>query len=149
MRLLIGSDHAGYKLKEEIKKFSKKLGHQVIDYGTTSEEPIDYPDISEKVAKDVVKNNGRGILVCGSGTGMTISANKIRGARAALCYDEFTARVSRAHNDANILCLAGRDMSQKQAKKITKAWLETEFSNEERHKRRVAKIKKLELKNLP
>lgn len=149
MKLLIGSDHAGYKLKEDIKKFAKKLGHEILDYGTNSEEPVDYPDISERLAKDVVRQNEKGILVCGSGTGMSISANKIKGARAALCYDEFTAKVSREHNDANILCLAGRDMTLVQARRITKAWLEAEFSGEERHRRRVEKIKRIETKNLP
>lgn len=148
MKLILGSDHAGYRLKEAIKKYTKKLGHENLDYGTNSEEPIDYPDISEKVARDVVNKNLKGILVCGSGTGMSIAANKVKGARAALCYDEFTAGVAREHNDANILCLAGRDMSIKKAEKITKVWLETAFSNEERHKRRVEKIKKIETKNL-
>ena len=146
MKIIIGSDHAGYKLKEDIKEYARKLGHEVIDYGTNSEEPIDYPDISEEVAKEVAKNNLKGILVCGSGTGVSIAANKIKGARASLCYDEFTARIAREHNDANILCLSGRNMSPMQAKKVTKTWLETEFSNEERHKRRVDKIKIMESK---
>lgn len=144
MNLIIGSDHAGYKLKEVIKNYIQKIGHSIIDYGTNSEKPVDYPEISEKVAKDIVRKNTKGILICGSGTGMTISANKIKGARAVLCYDEFTARVSREHNNANILCLAGKDMSEEQAEKITKVWLETDFSNEERHKRRIKQIEEME-----
>ncbi len=144
MQIIIGSDHAGFKMKEEIRKYVEKLGHKILDYGTNSEESVDYPDIAGKVAGDVVKQKKIGILICGSGTGVTIAANKIKGARAALCFDEFTAKTSREHNDANILCLAGRDMTLGQAKKITKTWLDTEFSNEERHKRRIEKVMRLE-----
>ncbi len=146
MDVIIGSDHAGFKLKEEIKKFSQKLGYDVSDYGTNSEQSVDYPDIAEKVASDVVKKKKLGILICGSGTGVTIAANKIKGARAALCFDEFTAKTSREHNDANILCLAGRDMELAQAKKVAQAWLQSEFTNEERHKRRIEKVRRLETK---
>lgn len=144
MQIIIGSDHAGFKMKEEIRKYVEKLGHKISDYGTNSEESVDYPDIAGKVAENVVKQKKLGILVCGSGTGVTIAANKVKGARAALCFDEFTAKTSREHNDANILCLAGLDMTLGQARKITKAWIEAKFSNEERHKRRIEKIMRLE-----
>lgn len=144
MKILIGTDHAGFKLKEKLKKYINELGHDVKDYGTNSEESVDYPLIGNKVARDVVKNKVRGILVCGSGIGMSITANKVKGVRAAVCHNEFTAEVSRTHNNSNILCIGSRDVEKGMAKKIVKIWLETEFSNEERHKRRIDEISKIE-----
>lgn len=144
MKILIGADHAGFKLKEELKKHIKKLGHDVKDYGTNSEESVDYPLIGVKVAKDVVKSKARGILVCGAGIGMSIVTNKVKGIRAALCHNEFTAEVARTHNNSNILCIGSRDVEKDMAKKIVKIWIETEFSNEDRHKRRIDEISKIE-----
>ena len=144
MKILIGADHAGYKLKEELKEYIKQLGHNIKDYGADSEEAVDYPLIAGKLAKDAVKNKARGILICGSGIGMSIAANKVKGARAAVCHNEFTAEVSRTHNNSNILCLGSRDIEKGIAKKIVKIWLETRFSDEERHKRRVDEISKIE-----
>ena len=144
MKILIGADHAGFKLKEELKEYIKQLGYNVQDYGTNSEEAVDYPLIASKVAKDAAKNKARGILICGSGIGMSITANNIKGIRAAVCHNEFTAEVARTHNDSNILCLGSRDIEKGIAKKIVKIWLETRFSDEERHKRRVDEISKIE-----
>lgn len=144
MQILIGSDHGGYKLKELLKEYIKSLGYEVIDYGTYSEETTDYPLIGEKLAKDVVNKRVLGILICGTGLGMCIVANKIKGVRATLCYDEYTAKMAKSHNNANILCLGGRTLSYDKAKLITKVWLETPFSNEERHIRRLSLIEDME-----
>jgi len=144
MKILIGTDHAGFKLKETLKAYIGKLGYDVKDYGADSEESVDYPLIGEKVAKDVSKKKARGILICGSGIGMSMAANKVKGVRAALCHNEYTAEVARTHNDSNILCIGSRDVEKGMAEKIVKKWLETEFSNEERHKRRVDEISKIE-----
>jgi ribose 5-phosphate isomerase B len=140
MKIIIASDHAGYKLKEELKEYLKGLGHETEDMGTNSEESVDYPDYGKKAAEQVVSSGNKGILICGSGIGMSMVANKIKGARAALCHNEYTAKASREHNDANILCLGSRDTDTETAKKLTKIFLETEASKEERHKKRVNKI---------
>ena len=138
--VIIGSDNAGFKLKEQIKEYLKELKHEVEDLGTHSEESVDYPLFAEKVAKKVIKTRSTGILVCGSGIGVCISANKIKGIRAAICYDEYTAKVAREHNHANILCMGGRTPSAKNYKKIVKTFLTTRFSEEPRHKRRVKEM---------
>lgn len=140
MKITIAADHAGYKLKEELKKYLEELGHEAEDLGTGSEESVDYPDYAKKAAKEVAKQGNKGILICGSGIGMSMAANKIKGIRAALCHNEYTAKVAREHNDANILCMGARDIDANTAKKLTKIFLETEASQEERHKRRVNKI---------
>ena len=144
MKIIIASDHAGFKLKEELKNFLKSQGHKIKDCGTDSEESVDYPDIGYKAAKSVAKEKCFGILICGSGIGMSIVANKVKGIRAALCHDESTAEVARKHNNANVLCLGSRVIEAREAKRITKKYLETDFSSEERHKRRVKEIKNLE-----
>jgi|TARA_B100001971_G_C18244644_1_gene573362 ribose 5-phosphate isomerase B len=143
-KIIIGSDHAGFKLKEDVKKFLKNIHYKVKDCGTDSEESVDYPNIGKKVAKDVAKEKCFGILICGSGIGMSIVANKVKGIRAALCHDENTAEVARKHNNSNILCLGSRVLEDGDAKRIVKRYLETEFSDEERHKRRVDEIKDIE-----
>lgn len=143
LRIAIGSDHAGFKLKEKIKGFLDELGYQYKDYGTDSEESVDYPDFAAKVAEVVSKGEfDRGILVCGTGIGMSIAANKFPNVRATLCYDTTTARLSREHNDANVLTLGGRLTDEKTAKEIVGIWLKTEFLGE-RHARRVDKINRL------
>lgn len=144
MKILIGSDHAGFKLKEALKMWLIREGYEIKDYGTDSTLSVDYPKIGFKLAKDAAKQNTKGILICGSGLGMSMIANKVKGIRAALCHDSYTAEIARKHNDANILCLGSRILSEKEAKGFVKIWLETEFSDEERHKRRVNEIKDLE-----
>ncbi|MBI4140611.1 ribose 5-phosphate isomerase B [Candidatus Woesearchaeota archaeon] len=147
MKIFIGADHAGFKLKEDIIKYLKTLKISFDDLGTSSDERVDYPDFAFKVAGAVAKNkNARGILICGTGTGMVIAANKVRGIRAALIYDDYTARMAREHNDANIACLRGRKFPVKKALKILKVWLKTSFSRELRHKQRLEKVSKYEEK---
>ena len=143
MKIAIGSDHAGFKLKEEIKKYleAEKIAYK--DFGTSSEESTDYPEFAFAVAKDVAAGKfDRGILICGSGVGMTIAANKVKGIRAVNAYDEYAARQSREHGDCNVLCLAGRKLKIDQALKIVDIWLKTPFSNEERHLRRIKQIER-------
>lgn len=143
MKLIIGSDHAGFELKEKIKEHLKEL--DIEDLGTHSKESCDYPKLGHKVAKKVASYpDNKGILICGTGIGMTIVANKVKGIRAALCYNEETARVAREHNDSNILCLGSREISEKEALNIIDIWLSTDFSDQERHQRRVDEIKKLD-----
>jgi len=136
-QIILGSDHAGYKLKEGIKEHLVKKGYKIDDLGVYSEENIDYPSYGFKAAKRVAEKNSKGILFCGSGIGMCMVANRIKGIRAAVARDENDARLSREHNDSNILCLGGRITDLAKAKKIVDVWLKTEFSKEERHRRRV------------
>ena len=145
MRIAIGSDHGGYELKEILKKHIITLGDYTLDdVGTYSEESVDYPEYGAKVAKSVTDGNSdKGIVICGTGIGISIAANKINGARAALCHTEHDAEMTRRHNDSNILALGGRTTDQELAKKITKTWLETEFEGD-RHQRRIEKIHELE-----
>jgi len=144
MTVAIGSDHAGYNLKEEIKKLLGEMQIKVQDYGTDSPEPVDYPEISIQVAHSVSRSEGeRGILICGSGIGMSIVANKIPGIRAALCFSEESAKMSRSHNNANILVMGGRFTETEVAKKMVKTFLNTEFETGGRHERRVIKIHEL------
>jgi len=142
VKIFIGADHAGYKLKEHIKKYFDKVKISYEDLGTNSEKSVDYPDYAKKVSRKVAKNkNSKGILICGTGTGMVMASNKIKGARAAFAYDKYSAVMSRKHNDANILCLRGRRFSKNKAKELVKIWLKTPFSNKKRHKRRINKLK--------
>lgn len=142
MKIALASDHAGFELKEAIKGFL--LEYDVTDFGTHSTESMDYPDTGFKAAEDVASGTfDRGILICGSGIGMSIVANKVKGIRAALCNSVELARLSRQHNNANILVLQGRLISSKMAEEILKVWLSTEFEGG-RHKRRIDKILKYE-----
>jgi ribose 5-phosphate isomerase B len=144
MRIAIGADHAGFELKERFKDVLAERGHEVIDLGTDSTEPVDYPPICSGVAKEVVAGRAeRGIVIGGSGQGEQLSANKVRGARAALCNDLYTARFSRLHNDANVLSLGARVVGGGLAEEILAVWLETEFEGG-RHARRVAQIAEIE-----
>lgn len=144
IKVAIGSDHAGYALKETIKKFLSELNVEYKDYGTHSTDPVDYPDIAVSVAKRVSHSEfPYGILICGSGIGMSIVANKVPGIRAALCCSEEMAKLSRTHNNANILTLAGRYTSKRTAKKIVKIFIETKFEPGSRHERRIKKIHQL------
>jgi ribose 5-phosphate isomerase B len=142
--IALGADHAGFELKEALKAWLIDEGYQVVDYGTHSTESVDYPDYAEQVAMAIADQKvERGVLVCGTGIGMAMAANKIAGVRAALCSDLYTARMSRAHNDANVLALGGRLMSREMARDILRMWLETAFGGE-RHRRRLDKIDRLE-----
>ncbi|MGZ3649120.1 MAG: ribose 5-phosphate isomerase B [Syntrophales bacterium] len=139
-QIIIGSDHAGFPLKEVVKQYIAEMGYSVTDAGTDSPANADYPDFGAIVAQRVSAGEfDRGILVCGSGVGMSIVANKFPGVRAALCLDEETARMGRLHNDANILVLAGRRTEEEAAKAIVRLWLNTEFEGG-RHQRRLDKI---------
>ena len=143
MKIILGSDHAGYKVKEKIKKLLGKYKIEYEDIGTNSEKPVDYPAYAKKAAKKVAKNKDRmAILVCGTGTGMTIAANKIKGIRAVAAYDEYSAKMSRKDNDANVLGLRGRNFPYTKIEKIVKMWLQTPFSGNKRHKRRISKLDK-------
>ena len=140
MRIAIGADHAGFLLKEHLKQTLERLGHTVDDRGTSSEEPVDYPPICINVAREVAEARAdRGIVVGGSGQGEQIAANKVRGVRAALCNDLYTARLSRQHNDANVLSMGGRIVAFDLADLITTLWLETPFEGG-RHQRRIDQI---------
>ena len=144
MKIAIASDHAGFEMKEIMKLFLKGLRHDVKDFGTDSMKPVDYPDFALKVACAVAKKKyERGILFCSTGLGMSIAANKVNGIRAVLCYDTETARLSREHNDANILTIGARMISIEDVKGIIKVWLKTDFLGE-RHLTRIEKIREIE-----
>jgi len=144
MRVAIGADHAGFPLKEHLKGTLRRLGHAVDDHGTTSEAPVDYPPICIAVARAVADRRAdRGIVIGGSGQGEQIAANKVAGIRAALCNDLYTARLSRSHNDANVLSLGGRIVAFGLADEILGVWLETAFDGG-RHQRRIDQITEAE-----
>src|SRR3990170_8487530 len=138
--IALGADHAGWELKEALKAWLIETGHQILDFGTHSPESVDYPDYAREVAESVASGKAeRGLLVCGTGIGMAMTANKVPGIRAALCSDPFMARMSREHNDANILTLSGRLMDKELGLEILRMWLSTEFAGG-RHERRLGKI---------
>lgn len=145
--IIIGSDHAGYRLKERIKDYLSEIGEKYMDVGTNSEESCDYPIFARKCAESVINTEkAQGILVCGSGIGVSIAANKVKGIRAALCMSAELAEMSRRHNDANVLCLGARYIDFERAKSIIKIFLSTEFEGG-RHERRVQEIKDIEKNN--
>lgn len=148
MKVIIGADHGGYDLKVAIKESLKNRGIDVVDVGTESLVSCDYPDIAKKLVKEVLKENVKGILVCGTGIGMSIAANKFDGIRAALCSDTFSARMTREHNDSNVLCLGERVLGKGLALDIVNIWLNTEFSQGERHKNRLELIERIEKERL-
>ncbi len=146
MIIAIASDHAGFELKEKIKKYLEQLDHEYKDFGTYSNESVDYPDYALKVAECVAKKQcNQGILICGSGLGMSMAANKVPGIRAALCYNTEMARLSREHNDANVLTIGTRMIDEKTAKDIVRVWLTTKFAGG-RHSGRVNKMRDIERK---
>ena len=148
MRIAIGADHAGFALKEHLVLTLQRLGHEVDDRGTYSDQPVDYPPICADVARAVASGRvDRGIVLGGSGQGEQITANKVRGVRAALCNDLYTARMSREHNDANVLAMGGRIVAFSLADEIAAVWLATPFEGG-RHTRRVAQIEALETEEL-
>jgi len=144
MKIAVGSDHRGFEAKQQIKVIIAELGHECIDFGTNDSNPIDYPDPAYLAAMAVSKKQvDRAILVCATGIGMSIAANKVGGIRAALCHDELSTQISRDHNDANILCLSGDQVGEVLLRKMVEVWLNIEFSGG-RHERRVRKIKAIE-----
>jgi ribose 5-phosphate isomerase B len=144
MKIAVGSDHRGFETKQQIKVIIAELGHECIDLGTNDSNPVDFPDPAYSVAMAVSKKQvDRAILVCATGIGMSIAANKVGGIRAALCHDELSTQISRDHNDANILCLSGDQIGEVLLRKMVEVWLNTEFSGG-RHERRVRKIKAIE-----
>ena len=144
MKIVVGSDHRGFKAKEVIKAIVTQLGHECIDVGTDSSDPVDYPDYAYVAAMAVAKNEAdRAILICGTGIGTSITANKVKGIRAALCHDELSTQISRDHNDANVLCVSGELIGDVLMRKMVEVWLSTEFSGG-RHQRRINKITAIE-----
>jgi len=140
MKVAIGGDHRGFHIKEIIKSIVTQMGHEPVDVGTDSDHPVDYPDIAYAGATAVSKKQAdRAILICATGIGMCIAANKIPGVRAALCHDEFSAAVSRGHNDSNVLCISADQIGRVVLRKMVETWLTTEFSGG-RHERRLNKI---------
>lgn len=139
--IAIGNDHAGYELKLEVIKFLESKGYEVKDFGCDSTKSVDYPDYAHAVAHAVADGEAdKGILICGTGIGVSISANKVKGIRAALCHDVFSAEATRLHNDANVLTMGARVIGGGLALKIVETFVETPFSNDERHIRRISKI---------
>lgn len=145
MRVVIGADHAGFSLKQDLAKCISERGHDVTDLGTYSTEPVDYPDYAEAVGMAVsTKQVERGILVCGSGVGASVAANKVPGVRAGLCHDSYSAHQGVEHDDMNVLVLGGRVVGVALARDLVRNFLDAKFSGEERHRRRLQKIKALE-----
>ncbi|MCA9149094.1 MAG: ribose 5-phosphate isomerase B [Planctomycetales bacterium] len=144
MRIAVGSDHRGYQLKGRLDQMLAGLGHDVVDVGTCDGERVDYTDFAEAVARKVASGEAdRGILICGTGIGMAITANKFPGVRAATAHDELTAEMCRRHNDVNVLCLSGDMLAERPIDNMINVWLQTEFEGG-RHARRVEKIRQLE-----
>jgi len=139
-RIAVGADHGGFEMKEQLKAFVSGLGYEILDLGTNSTAPVDYPDFAQAVALAVARGScDAGIMIDGAGIGSCMAANKIAGIRAAMCYDEATARNSREHNGANVLTLGGKMISTETMRKIVRVWLSTDLT-EDRHRKRVAKI---------
>jgi ribose 5-phosphate isomerase B len=145
MRIVIGADHAGFHLKTILAAYLRTLGHALIDVGTASDEPVDYPDYAEEVARLVLDGLGeRGIMLCGSGVGASVAANKIPGIRAGLCHDSYSARQGVEHDDINMLVIGARVVGVELARDLVDRFLAAKFNGEERHRRRVEKVKLLE-----
>jgi len=144
-RIALGSDHAGFSLKEDIATYIKGLGYEILDLGPHSAEPVDFPDYAEAVGHAILRGEAmRGILICGSGVGVSVAANKIPGIWAALCHDIYSAHQSVEHDDANVLALGAQVVGPAVAHELVRAFLEARFSGKENHRRRVEKIKALE-----
>ncbi len=147
MRIAVAADHAGFPLKDMVIEVLRKAGHEVIDLGTDSTDPVDYPDYAEKIGRTLADGKAdRGVLVCGSGVGACIAANKIDGVYAGLCHDTYSAYQGVEHDDMNVLCLGARIIGPALVPELVNAFLRAEFSTEERHRRRVGKIRDLERK---
>ncbi len=145
MRIAVGSDHAGYNLKEHLASWLAESGHAVYDLGTHTSDPVDYPDYAASVAQAVLDGRAdRGIIVCGSGAGASIAANKLRGIRAAVAHDSYTAHQMVEHDDVNVLCLGSRVIGKALAEDLIETFIDATFSREDRHVRRLDKIRALE-----
>ncbi len=145
MRIAVGADHAGFPLKGQLIAELQRLGHEVVDVGTHSTDPVDYPDVAEAVGKAVIGGEAhRGLLVCGSGVGAAVAANKIPGIRASVCHDTFSAHQGVEDDDMNVLCLGARVVGPQLAAEIVRTWQQVSFSHAERHVRRLSKVLALE-----
>ncbi|HVD77151.1 MAG TPA: ribose 5-phosphate isomerase B [Vicinamibacteria bacterium] len=145
MRIAVGSDHAGYILKQEVGEALRQAGHEVLDVGTSSTAPVDYPDSAEAVGKAVMDGRAeRGVLICGSGVGASVAASKLPGIRAAVCHDTYSAHQGVEHDDMNVLVLGGRIIGPALAMELVRVFVAARFTGEERHVRRLAKVKALE-----
>jgi RpiB/LacA/LacB family sugar-phosphate isomerase len=145
MRLALGADHAGFELKEKVLALLAELGHQALDLGTHDLQPVDYPDYAEAVGRAVIEGRAeRGIVICGSGVGASVAANKVRGIRAGLCHDTYSAHQGVEHDDMNVLVLGSRVIGPELARELVRAFLAARFTNEERHRRRLAKVEAME-----
>jgi RpiB/LacA/LacB family sugar-phosphate isomerase len=146
MRVAVGADHAGFSLKRDLVTYLKSLKHEVLDLGTNSKDPVDYPDYAAAVGRAIVEGDAeRGLLVCGSGVGASVAANKIPGIRAGLCHDTYSARQGVEHDDMNVLVLGARVIGAELARELVRAYLAAKFSGEERHRRRLEKVRRLEM----
>jgi ribose 5-phosphate isomerase B len=144
MRIAVGSDHRGFVIKQKVIELLRRLEHEVIDAGPLNQESVDYPDVASVVAQKVSAHEvDRGILICGTGIGMSIAANKFAGVRAAPCHDDLTAEMSRRHNDLNVLCLSADMLGERLIDRMVEIWIKTEFEGG-RHARRIEKIGELE-----
>lgn len=147
MRIVIGSDHAGFELKSTIVSYIQDLGHQIIDVGTNNAEPVDYPEYAEAVGKAILEERAdRGIMICGSGVGASIAVNKLPGIRAGLCHDTYSAHQGVEHDNINVLIMGARVIGIETARELVRAYIGAEFTKEERHLRRLDKLSKLEEK---
>jgi RpiB/LacA/LacB family sugar-phosphate isomerase len=145
MKIAIACDHAGFMLKDDVLEAIEQTGNEVLDLGTYNQEPVDYPDYAEKAGRAIVQNQAdRAIILCGSGAGASIAANKIKGVYACLCHDTYTAHQAVEHDNINTLCMGSRVIGGELAKEIVKSFLNAKFSGEERHLRRTGKIVNLE-----
>jgi len=145
MRIAVASDHAGFELKQDLVKYLEELGHTVLDLGTNSDAPVDYPDYAVAIGRAVVEQRAeRGVLICGSGVGASVAANKLKGIRAGLCHDTYSAHQGVEHDDMNVLVLGGRVIGPALARELVTAFVHATFSGEERHIRRLNKVKALE-----
>jgi RpiB/LacA/LacB family sugar-phosphate isomerase len=148
LRLALGSDHAGFELKKQLAAYLVELEHGVVDMGTHSTEPVDYPDVAKSVAMALIDSRAdRGILICGSGVGASVAANKIPGIRAGLCHDTYSAHQGVEHDDMNVLVLGARVIGPELARELVRAFLGAKFNGEERHRRRIEKVKALETRS--
>src|SRR5262245_38835070 len=147
MRIAVGSDHAGFELKQTLVIYLKELGHEVLNLGTNSTEPVDYPDFAEALGLAILDGRAeRGVLICGSGVGASVAANKIPGIRAGLAHDTYSAHQGVEHDDMNILVLGARVIGPEMARELVRTFLSAEFTGEERHRRRLDKIRTIERK---
>ncbi len=147
MRIVIGADHAGFELKENLAAYLLELGHEVVNVGTHSTDPVDYPDFAEAAGRTLKEERaGRGVLICGSGVGASVAANKIPGIRAGLCHDTYSAHQGVEHDDMNMLVIGARVIGTELARELVRAFLGAEFTGEERHRRRLEKVRALEIR---